>query len=172
MKRIAFLVSFAIAGACLASCGGDKQAKDDDTEDYAIEEALEPLDNNVTDLAGSSVSPQEGQANSSSDWDEILDDYEELVNDYIKVAKKIERGDNSVISEFMEMLDDAESFSAELDEADNMTPAQIARYARLSAKLSSKVSMSTINAAKAADGSTKATQKALSWLDDDDDDDY
>lgn len=71
-----------------------------------------------------------------SDWDKILDDYEEFVNKYIKLAKKAQNGDMSAITEYAKILEKAQSLSEKLEKAkSDLTVKQANRYAKISLKM-------------------------------------
>ncbi|MCC8089658.1 MAG: hypothetical protein LIO79_10460 [Rikenellaceae bacterium] len=72
----------------------------------------------------------------SSEWDKVLDDYEKYIDQYIRLYKKAVNGDVSAMSEYVSMLEKAESLGDKLDKAKgNMTTAQLNRYTQISAKL-------------------------------------
>ena len=50
-----------------------------------------------------------------SDQDKILDDYEEFVNKYIKLAQKAQNGDMSAITEYAKILEKAQSLGEKLE---------------------------------------------------------
>lgn len=71
-----------------------------------------------------------------SNWDKILDDYEEFVNKYIKLAKKAQNGDMSAITEYAKILEKAQSLSEKLEKAkSDLTVKQANRYAKISLKM-------------------------------------
>ena len=51
---------------------------------------------------------------SSENWDKVLDDYESYVDSYLKLYKKAMDGDASAMSEYINMLDKAQSFQRKL----------------------------------------------------------
>lgn len=72
----------------------------------------------------------------SEDWDKTLDDYEEYVDSYIKLLKKAQTGDMSVMTEYPEYLEKAESLSKNLDKAKgSMSAKQIKRYMEITTKM-------------------------------------
>lgn len=73
----------------------------------------------------------------STNWDEVLDEYEKYVDSYIKLVNKANKGDLDALSEYASMLEKAESFSGKLDNADDeMTAKQLARYEKITLKMS------------------------------------
>ena len=72
----------------------------------------------------------------STNWDKVLDEYESYVNQYIVLMKKAQNGDMSAMNEYAKMLEKAQSFADKLENADDaMTPAQMARYTKITAKM-------------------------------------
>jgi len=68
-------------------------------------------------------------SNTGSDWDSILDEFEQFVDKYISLLKKAKAGDLNAYSEYASYLEKAESLSEKLSEAESeMTSAQISRY--------------------------------------------
>lgn len=114
--------------------------------DLTLEEEEESTDNSSSlssfsdgdDAEGDSDEDDDELASSknSTNWDKVLDEYESYVNQYIVLMKKAQNGDMSAINEYAEMLEKAESFADKLENADDaMTPAQMARYTKITAKM-------------------------------------
>jgi len=74
-------------------------------------------------------------SSSSTDWDELLDDYEEYTDAYIRLYKKAMNGDMNALTEYAEMLEKAESVYDKMDGAGDMTTAQINRMNKIHQKL-------------------------------------
>ncbi len=73
---------------------------------------------------------------SSSAWDSVLDEYEDYVNQYIKLYKKAMEGDMSAMSEYAGMLEKAQSLFSKLENAQGeMTAAQISRMNSIQMKM-------------------------------------
>ena len=70
------------------------------------------------------------------EWDDLLDEYEKTVDQFIKLLKKLEAGDESVIDEY-ERLDEKEEIIADkLDDAiDELTDAQLKRFEKIEDRL-------------------------------------
>lgn len=84
--------------------------------------------------------PVEEQSSSScsEDWDSILDDFEDLVDSYVRLYKKAMDGDMSAISEYPEVLSKAESLSNKLTNAESdLSSAQLSRYTKILNKMTS-----------------------------------
>ena len=73
---------------------------------------------------------------SSTNWDEVLDDYEEYVDKYISLMKKASNGDLSAMTEYVTFMEKAEKLSDKLDKAESeMTSAQLKRYVEITQKM-------------------------------------
>lgn len=131
----------------------DKQSKQELVEkiyscnfDLTLEEEEESTDNSSSlssfsdgdDAEGDSDEDDDELASSknSTNWDKVLDEYESYVNQYIVLMKKAQNGDMSAMNEYAKMLETAQSFADKLENADDaMTPAQMARYTKITAKM-------------------------------------
>jgi hypothetical protein len=72
----------------------------------------------------------------SENWDKILVDYEAYTDKYIKLLKKANAGDMSVMTEYMEMLEKAQEFQESLENADDdLSPAQMQKFTKIQMKL-------------------------------------
>lgn len=78
----------------------------------------------------------EESSDSTSDWDEVLDEYEEYIDNYVKLMKKAKNGDMSALTECADLMENAESLGNKLDNAKgSMSSAQLQRYMKLHGKL-------------------------------------
>ncbi len=69
-------------------------------------------------------------------FDEWLNEYEEYCNSYIALMKKASNGDMSAIAEYTKMLQKAQKMSKKMEDVKgNLTPAQLAKFQRIQAKL-------------------------------------
>lgn len=85
-----------------------------------------------------SQSKSSSRSSSSSEWDEILDDYERFINRYVSVLKRANQGDFDAISESANLMSEYSDFVEKLDNASsNMTAKQVARYNKITMKVSS-----------------------------------
>ena len=83
-----------------------------------------------------SSSTSKASSSGSEDWDEILDDYEKFVNDYVKVLKKVNNGDITAMSDMTEMLEKAEELGNKLENAsDELSEKQQKRYTEILQKM-------------------------------------
>lgn len=76
--------------------------------------------------------------NRTKDWDKILDDYEDYVNEYIKFYKKAMSGDMSALEKYPELLEKAEELEKSLQKAqdnNNLSSSQIKRISNIQNKI-------------------------------------
>ncbi len=79
--------------------------------------------------------------NDSEDWDELLDTYDEYVEEYISYLKKAKDGDVDALSEYPALLEKAKEFSEKMEGAeDNMSSSQWRRYNKITTKMMSVAS--------------------------------
>lgn len=80
-----------------------------------------------------SVSPV---AEASNNWNSVLDEYERYCTKLASMSKKARAGDISVMTEYSSVLEQAQSLSDKLENAQGeMTPAQVARLNKIAAKM-------------------------------------
>lgn len=74
--------------------------------------------------------------NKSNNWDSVLDEYEKFVDQYIKLYKKAQSGDMSALTEYVSMLEKAESLQNKLENSkSDLTPAQVTRLNKIISKM-------------------------------------
>lgn len=80
-------------------------------------------------------------SNSSKKWDAVLDSYEQYIDKYIKVLKKVNAGDMNAYSEMADLMEKCEELSEQIDDAeDEMSVAQMARFQKIAAKMATAAS--------------------------------
>lgn len=85
--------------------------------------------------SNSSTSMSSDSNGGGSDWDAVLDDYEEYIDSYIEMCEKMADGDMSAMSSYTEMVDMANSFGEKLSRAEgSLSASQMSRYVRLNEK--------------------------------------
>jgi len=73
----------------------------------------------------------------TEDWDQVLENYEEYIEEYITLLKKTKDGDTSVMTEYMQVMEKANKLSEKMKNAGNeMTPKQMKKLMNLQNKLS------------------------------------
>ena len=69
-------------------------------------------------------------------WDDLLDEYERYVDKYIVVYKKAMQGDMSAMTEYVELLQQAQKLAEKIENAeDDMSEDQIERYINITEKM-------------------------------------
>lgn len=90
----------------------------------------EGKDDTTEDDEGTAVSSP------SNNWDSVLDEYEQYCDKLASMSKKAMAGDMTVMSEYSSALEQAQSLSDKLENAQGeMTPAQVARLNKIAAKM-------------------------------------
>ena len=80
--------------------------------------------------------PERIKSKSGNNYDQMLDEYEAYVDQYIKFYKKAMKGDNSALSEYPSLMEKATKFGKELEKVQGeMSPAQIKRMAEIQTKM-------------------------------------
>jgi hypothetical protein len=68
----------------------------------------------------------------SNNWDEILDKYESYITEVIALSKKVASGNTDVLTQYGELLENAEVLEKKLENAkDNLTPEQTKRLTKI-----------------------------------------
>ena len=100
---------------------------------YLSDNCIEEIDDNDSDPYRISNT----NSSSRNKWDQVLDEYEKYVDQYIKFYKKAMNGDMSAMSEYVKLLEKAEKISDQLEDAQGyMTNAQMNRYLNITQKMS------------------------------------
>ena len=144
MKKMLLLLFVAFI---LASCGNRTKENSTNNEfvtstneeiveeiaDEYIDETADELKDAVQELEEVA---EELSGDVSAEWDELLDEYEEYINDYVACLKKVAKGDMDAMLDMADLLEDAQDMTDEISEiSDNLTASQAARYTKLSKKL-------------------------------------
>ena len=152
----------ATAGLLITSCGGgnsnnDNSYSEDETTDFsevidATEDALEEFEG-VTESLGAIEEVVENidieteeeaeeeeetstTSSASNDFDEVLDSYEEYVDQYVSYMKKAANGDMSALTEYPALMEKAQEVSKKLEDSkDEMSAAQASRYMQITNKM-------------------------------------
>lgn len=70
------------------------------------------------------------------DWDAVLDSYEQLINKYDSLLRKLKNNDNSAYDEWAEVVEQSSIFTEKLENADDdLTSEQMNKFVRLQTKL-------------------------------------
>lgn len=132
------VISIAAIAALLYSCGQNKSeshAAETTNETTEVVEAEDPASEDVY-----VVTETEPASSQSTDWDALLDEYEDYMNQTVKMAKKAQSGDMSAMTEYASLLEKAQRLQKKFENAGNdMTPAQVARLNKIATKLSQQM---------------------------------
>jgi hypothetical protein len=141
MKTINFSLLFA-AAILLSSCGGKKSTPvSEESDSTVVTDTLnESSDESTYETESSEVSNESSEtteeASGSEDWDELLSSYEEYVDKYISFMKKATKGDMSAMSEYPALLEKAQEYCDQLENAKNdMSASQLAKYNKITTKM-------------------------------------
>ena len=95
------------------------------------------VEEGVNDICNDTPDDETTVASSSSNnWDSVLDEYEKYCNKLASMSKKVMAGDLSAMGEYSSALEQAQSLSDKLENAQGeMTSAQIARLNKIAAKM-------------------------------------
>ncbi|WP_052180796.1 DUF6591 domain-containing protein [Alistipes sp. ZOR0009] len=120
MKKITLAVLAFSAILLVASCGSKETKESADTA-------------TTTSLTGTETTAETA---SSENWDDVLNSYEEYIDQYIKLMKKANAGDMSAVSEYPAMMDKANELGEKLQNASTtLTTEQMSRFTELQTKL-------------------------------------
>ena len=95
----------------------------------------------VIDSSSSTITEDEDESISSSstgsaDWDSMLDSYEQYVNKYIALMKKVSNGDMTAMAEYAGLMQKAQELSDKISGAQgDMSASQWARYMKITTKM-------------------------------------
>ena len=110
--------SFEITNADFTGLGNDSDA-------YSMDDEEDEDDDSISSASG------------TQNWDEFLNSYETYIDQYIKLMKKVNNGDLTVMNEYSEMMEKATEFSEKLESAgSNLSTSQLSRFTKLQTKLS------------------------------------
>mgnify|MGYP003585231245 CR=1 FL=1 len=86
----------------------------------------------------STSSYSDNDSNSNQEWDEVLDNYEKYVDEYISFLKKANSGDASAMEKYPSLMEKAQEFEESLTQAqddNSLTATQIKRMAKIQNKM-------------------------------------
>ena len=113
--------------------------KADGIKSFQLTSALQKEDSSNLNSNDSSIdNGQNVSSVGSSDYDKMLDDYEEYVNQYIIFYKKAQTGDQSALTEYPAMMEKAANLQESMEKAQNeneLNSTQVARMMRIQAKM-------------------------------------
>lgn len=103
-------------------------------EEIASEENSEESEENSEETV--SESNEENTTSASVDVDELLDEYENYVDKYVSLAKKIANGDLTVMGEYTSYMQQAQKLMEKLDAVNGeISSSQLVRYNEINMKM-------------------------------------
>lgn len=130
MKRI-FIPVLALSFMFMSSCNNEKS----DEELYH-----ESMENEALEKAEQSETKVTEPVKAGNSYDEMLDNYEKFVDSYIVVMKKMKNNDMSVMEEYTDLMEKAETLGGELDkDQGDMSKEQLKRYLDLQNKFTKAI---------------------------------
>lgn len=80
----------------------------------------------------------DGDSEGSVNYDKMLDDYDKYVTQYIAIAKKMKKGDQSAIAEYPKFMEKTQKLGESLEKVqndDNFTPEQMGRMSKIQMRM-------------------------------------
>lgn len=116
--------------------------KTEGLKSFQLTSALQKEDNKSSISDDSSEDSQDLVSNTtnsgSGNYDKMLDDYEQYVDQYVKFYQKAKGGDNSAMTEYPAMMEKAMNLQKSMERAQNdndLSSTQVARMMRIQAKM-------------------------------------
>lgn len=179
MKTKSFCAFLAIIALLITSCGGgnkDVSVKNNSSTSSELNQAYpessssSSISSESTSISSDSDSDEEVTSTDnagSEDWNKLLDSYESYIDQYLKLMKKVNAGDMSVMSEYTSMMVKGTEFVARLETAgDDLSASQMARFTKLQAKLLDAASESLGTTSGSLKSTSESIDDALESLDD------
>ena len=113
-----FLIIGAISAMTIASCGGSNEPENqDDVLQDDIELTDETENDQDMDVSEDDIGSTD-ETSSSDEWNEVLDDYEAYVDDYIAIIKKqkADPSDMSIMTEYQGLMQKGTEWSTKMSE--------------------------------------------------------
>ena len=138
MKKQNLLILSGIIAITLASCGGSTETEEpQDTQEDSVEntEVMKEENNEAPDQ---DREERVDDSSPSNDWDEILDGYEEYVDDYITLIKKqkADPTDMSIMTEYQSLMQKGQEWSTKMSEiSSEFGVEQLARMQEIQGKI-------------------------------------
>lgn len=124
-----YLVFTVLFMAVMVSCssGGDSK-KVSSFDEERSSEATESSEESANETFSNTETPN---------WDDLLDSYEQFVDQYISLVKKASKGDVTAIAEYPSVMEKATEFAEKMKGAQSdMSSSQWARYMEITNKMS------------------------------------
>jgi len=138
MKKFNLVVTAFMIAALSVSCGGEDAATIE-LEDAAAElmDAAEEMELSEEMDMSEEMELSEEESSDGSEWDELLDEYDAYMEDYVAVMKKAQAdpADMSILTESQELAQKGMEWAEKMgNAAAQLTPEQAARYQEIANK--------------------------------------
>ncbi len=132
MLFVALFISF-----ITFACAGDKKSKNAEASSPAVESVSADENIAVEDpVVTNEESTSDSSSSDSNDWDSVLDEFESYTDNYISLLKKAQAGDMDAMTEYIDVMEDAQDLSDELEDAQgDFTSSQLSRYMKIVNKM-------------------------------------
>lgn len=124
--------AFAFLAILLINCKGKES--EEKAETPIAEASFEEIDSVKTD----EMVIDDIVATGSEDFDQMLNDYESYVNEYVSFYKKAKNGDQSALAEYPTLMEKATKLQESMQEAQNnnqLSTSQITRMSKIQMKM-------------------------------------
>ncbi|MDX2360353.1 MAG: hypothetical protein QNK23_06080 [Crocinitomicaceae bacterium] len=141
MKKFNLIMTATILAMVFASCGGEDNSEPAETLDDIVSEYEDSQDDEEDDDDDDDEDLKETDDSvSNEEWDEILDGYEDYVDDYVAIIQKqkADPSDMSIMTEYQELMLKGTEWSSQMAEASSeFGLEQLTRMQEIQAKLAS-----------------------------------
>ncbi|MBQ3021720.1 MAG: hypothetical protein IJD91_00135 [Clostridia bacterium] len=142
MKKLLALLLTIVMLLAFPGCGAKKEDIEENSETDVIVSAQQK---NKASEEEVDEEPEQKESTGEKEWRKFLEDYENWVDDYIKILKKYEENptDLSILSDYADMMLELADWEAKTEkmeeELENASPGEVAEYSaellRIAAKM-------------------------------------
>lgn len=125
MKKQRLLIVAGITAITFASCGGAEE---------------NPIPNEGSNEMMEMGQPDEDESSASDEWNEVLDGYEDYVDDYVAIIKKqkADPSDMTIMTEYQELMQKGTTWTTKMSEmSSDFGAEQVTRMLEIQSKLAS-----------------------------------
>ncbi len=126
------LFNFIFAAVILIGCSNNQ------SDENTANDAKNVPDVEQDILVNDSVDAELPTESNNENWDQMLDDYESYVTEYVSLYKKAMKGDADALSAYPELLEKAENLQNSMQEAEknkSLSSSQLKRMAKIQLKM-------------------------------------
>ena len=125
MKKQTLLIVAGITAITFASCGGAEE---------------NPIPNEGSNEMMEMGQPDEDESSASDEWNEVLDGYEDYVDDYVAIIKKqkADPSDMNLMTQYQELMQKGTTWATKMSEmSSDFGAEQVTRMLEIQSKLAS-----------------------------------